>query len=377
MAFLKNIVLICVCIPSIQAMELSKSHVCGMLSLSSDIAQYKIQPFLSLEDIGRLKQTSKGCNTLYDGEKVCSFSNGRDCGSHACSILRNNYYACTKALGHCACTKNRNLFRHWWFYHAEIRYNNVNRLLHKNSSTVADQIHVYRKHYRCVSDVQKSLLVHVGKLLQGKVVFEVITILTGTNFDLFRLIGQINIFNNRGIPTVDQMVRDACALDNSDFIRFLCNGSMSADLMKYAMQYGSNNLVKELVEKKIVGSDLIDKKMRTPLHLAARYGHVQAIAFLLKAGIYVNRQDARGKTALHYATKYLQQKAVSALLTDSRLNMFCRDNLGKRPFDYVSRRSRKSEKMITMAMIRHTLNQHISNDRERDATYYGKGYCEL
>ena len=54
---------------------------------------------------------------------------------------------------------------------------------------------------------------------------------------------------------------------------------------------------------------------KTPLHLAASYGHVHILVKLLENGAGMNLQDDDGSTALHWAAKKNQQGAVSALLS--------------------------------------------------------------
>lgn len=50
--------------------------------------------------------------------------------------------------------------------------------------------------------------------------------------------------------------------------------------------------------------DATDVSGKTPLHLAASYGHVACVEMLGKASpIHVNDQDERGLTALHIAAK--------------------------------------------------------------------------
>ena len=51
-----------------------------------------------------------------------------------------------------------------------------------------------------------------------------------------------------------------------------------------------------------------------PLHLAARHGHTQVIAQLLKAGAFVHAANDKGMTALHRAAAKGHAQAVGELL---------------------------------------------------------------
>src|SRR5438445_9275817 len=85
---------------SIICMEPETSPLYSMVLLSQDIAPYAVMPFLSLQSLGRFKQVSQLSNQLYNIVNVCSFSNKSVCLTSA--WFENDYFACTKALAHCA-----------------------------------------------------------------------------------------------------------------------------------------------------------------------------------------------------------------------------------------------------------------------------------
>ena len=377
MTYLKNNIffLAFLCVLPSNAMELSTDSGCSGLSLlPEDIVHNNIQPSLSLQDIGRLKQVSPGCNTLYDAEKACSSFNGWVCNSYACSILRNNYYVCTKALAHCARTKNMDLFGHWWFYHDKIRNKNVTLLLQRDYVTIRDQMRLYRRDYHSTETIQKRIMEHVVQLLHDRDMPSVGTVLSRSNLNVFTL---SNYFRRiyTGNITKDIMAH-ACALNNSDFISCLCDGSIGGELLPYVMQYSSGNLVKELIEKDVLSIDVVDKRHRTPLHLAIKYNHTQAIILLLRKGINVNRQDDWGKTALHYAVEYVGEGAASVLLAEDRLDVFRTDKLGSTALDYVVTNNILASygAQFRRRAIKRKIQKRISQDRE---DMIGKGYHKL
>lgn len=51
------------------------------------------------------------------------------------------------------------------------------------------------------------------------------------------------------------------------------------------------------------GADIekIGNHRYTPLQLAATYGHIEMVKFLLQQGAHINQQDSEGLTALHHA----------------------------------------------------------------------------
>lgn len=66
----------------------------------------------------------------------------------------------------------------------------------------------------------------------------------------------------------------------------------------------------------LAGADVhaIDNLMRTPLHLAAEYGHHHQAANLLSQGARLDTKDARGMTPLHLAVEIGYPEIVSVLL---------------------------------------------------------------
>ena len=60
----------------------------------------------------------------------------------------------------------------------------------------------------------------------------------------------------------------------------------------------------------------------------------EVVEFLILSGVYLNKVDDEGRTALHYAAKYGQKKTLELLIAyDAQLNI--RDYFGKTPLDDV------------------------------------------
>lgn len=61
-------------------------------------------------------------------------------------------------------------------------------------------------------------------------------------------------------------------------------------------------------------ADLFDEKLRTPLYVAARNGHLYGVMVLLAVGSDINAADTKGKTALHVALLHDHKEVALFLL---------------------------------------------------------------
>src|SRR5438132_11737873 len=121
------------------SMELDKSIKKSMLSLSKDIVRCGIQPYLSFQDIGRMRQASSLYNKLYKADSNFKYSVG------ACFRLEKNYYACTQALVHCAQGKDEEKFKNLWQYHEDIRNKHINHVMKDGKCSTQKLMKLYRK----------------------------------------------------------------------------------------------------------------------------------------------------------------------------------------------------------------------------------------
>ncbi|XP_037799270.1 ankyrin repeat domain-containing protein 27-like [Penaeus monodon] len=75
------------------------------------------------------------------------------------------------------------------------------------------------------------------------------------------------------------------------------------------------------------------KPTATPLHLAARCGHVTSCRLLVGNGADKEAKDLRGYTALHWAAKMVfQSVVVSCSSLDLRASPAIQNNKGETPF---------------------------------------------
>jgi FOG: Ankyrin repeat len=81
-----------------------------------------------------------------------------------------------------------------------------------------------------------------------------------------------------------------------------------------AAENGYLNEVKRLVIDWGVDPNVRERHGVTPLHYAARNGHLDVVEFLLEHGADPNVQDNDGKTPLHYATTHCNFAEASVLL---------------------------------------------------------------
>lgn len=104
------------------------------------------------------------------------------------------------------------------------------------------------------------------------------------------------------------------------------------NVLHMAADVGQDNIVsllgKVLTEPeigKLMSAAMVDKIMRTPLHYAARAGHVDVAKLFLQQPFYeyldVNAKDADGLTPLHLAARVGHTKVVTELLKCSNLSV--------------------------------------------------------
>ena len=79
-----------------------------------------------------------------------------------------------------------------------------------------------------------------------------------------------------------------------------------------------------------------DDSDRTPLHLAASYGHVPVAAFLLDSGADIDAREEDGETPLHYAA-WRSRLDVGQLLIERGADIEIRNNWGRTPLLIVAR----------------------------------------
>jgi ankyrin repeat protein len=72
--------------------------------------------------------------------------------------------------------------------------------------------------------------------------------------------------------------------------------------------------------------------------LAAKYGQVEFLKFLLVAGANVNHAGPDGRTPLYYAIYSRSNEAVRLLVASGAL-LDVRDSVGYSPYDYAVSRS--------------------------------------
>ncbi len=102
-----------------------------------------------------------------------------------------------------------------------------------------------------------------------------------------------------------------------------------------------------------------DKKGKTPLLEATRYGHVNALKFLFQHGVNVNAQDNDGNTALMLAILNKNEKELNAeekvnLLLQNGVDFYIKNNKGSSPFDWAIQNP--NEKISRLIIIKHQEN---------------------
>ena len=83
-----------------------------------------------------------------------------------------------------------------------------------------------------------------------------------------------------------------------------------------------------------------NNKGRTPLHLAAMWGYIRVIQYLLDRGADINARDNKGYTPLHYAAEGCETRAVKLLLRRGA-DPTARNAEGKTPADVAKEQYEK------------------------------------
>lgn len=111
--------------------------------------------------------------------------------------------------------------------------------------------------------------------------------------------------------------------------------------------------IKKLTPMISTAHEVKDKRHRTPLHIAAKFGKYDAAKALLKNNFPVDPVDARGRTPLIVACQYGQYEVVIEL---SRFgpDPSIRDNAGKCALDYASARGHAN--ILAYLCSRHILD---------------------
>ena len=99
---------------------------------------------------------------------------------------------------------------------------------------------------------------------------------------------------------------------------------------------GTESDGREVVELLIRFGAAVDRQSgpgkSTPLHMAARRGHLFLAEVLLHAGANIEQKDAKGETPLRRAVN-CNQEAMVLFLLSRRANALTKDKLGQRPID--------------------------------------------
>ncbi|KAK2841341.1 hypothetical protein Q7C36_012920 [Tachysurus vachellii] len=133
---------------------------------------------------------------------------------------------------------------------------------------------------------------------------------------------------------------DACAAGSLECVKLLLQyGAMvnpplfTFSPLHEACMGGNPECVRLMIAKGAL-LEAHDCHFGTPLHVACARQHLDCVKILLNAGANVNAAKIH-ETALHHAAKANNLEMIE-LLIEFGGSVFSRDNLGKRPIDYVN-----------------------------------------
>lgn len=320
---------------SINAMN-DEKNICKMTLLIPDLVKEYIQSLISYQDIGRLKQCSTWCNALYNTDQMSSFGYRR---------LADNYYACSKALGHYACMNNERAFASLWKLHARYR--------DPHKGTLAEHMIEYRGFYDTAEKVKHSIASQISLLLQNNSK-DLAIILSGSNAD---------IVGEHYFSALKKMMLNACRSNNESAVKELYMGVISSKTVPFIMIDAPCGLIEKLIDEKILDSKILDQRDNTLLHCAVFFNRSDIIPMLLQKGVYVNARNKLQETPLHWAVNLYSNNCVVGLLAHPDINTQARNWLNKKASFYVSKRKMfwevySSEQKNKMRLIRNILKQH-------------------
>ena len=86
-------------------------------------------------------------------------------------------------------------------------------------------------------------------------------------------------------------------------------------------------VLRHLVDMKLLDVNMTDDRERTPLHEASQAGDIEAVSLLLRLGVDINAVDIDGRTALHVAIEeYHPEVAMKLIYGGTNVNI--QDNSG-------------------------------------------------
>lgn len=122
---------------------------------------------------------------------------------------------------------------------------------------------------------------------------------------------------------------------NTDLIQMYQRSSNEDHPLHDAVNTGNTSLLSQLIdlEKKAKRSiDVPGLYMMTPLHRAARIGHIESVNLLVNAGASVNLSDIDGQTPIFHAIEKNHQEIVMILIA-AGADLGIQDNLHHTPLD--------------------------------------------
>jgi ankyrin repeat protein len=121
------------------------------------------------------------------------------------------------------------------------------------------------------------------------------------NLEIIRLLAEAGSALDRkdeaGLTPVQQAAREG----HPEVVRFLAGRGCAIPDVQVAASTGRADLVQGFLRADAAAVKQKSKSGQTPLHLAARAGHVKVVGPVLTAGLAVDARDEEGLTALHVA----------------------------------------------------------------------------
>lgn len=194
---------------------------------------------------------------------------------------------------------------------------------------------------------------------------------TGEKFQDSELKDADKAISSKNADVIIELIKKGLPL-NSKFAN-------STSLFHVAAELNSAKLIDCIMENSAtLDINTPDDHNRTSLHIACKYGHIQAIEALLKYGARVNVINRDGATPLHYLVRFLPSdnsmdylNLIDTLVTDKKANVNCRDTNNETPLHHATL---KGNKDAVVYLLGHGADTSIKNDENETASTIAAKY---
>jgi len=304
--------------------------------LVSDSVKNVMIKCTDLQSIGRMGRTCKSWNSSYRDLMICKTPQSDECFSFGCSLIKNNFDACTDLLAFYAKKYEKEesnddfyMFKHLWRYHEVDRLNGVKDVSGIREPTIQDCLKVYAGDCTDANMIRTIQSFRLSYFLSHKNVSAIKTMLLdkrGFRTYVWSLNWRDDVEKNLKIHDHGSIMSGVCDLNDIKFIRSLIKDESSwKQVVQSLIERNNNVLVKNLIEQYIEWG----KKNRFDLfNYVLKHGDCcvwEVIELLFLDDI--NAVDQYNRSLLYFAIEYGNSLVVDFLLDKgSKIDIIATDH---------------------------------------------------